>query len=707
MSRKPSPQINRMMLECFKQSHTFSKTLSISEFFRYFSNNNSINCLTNTFITIKQEDIETIFNQFIHGLHSSILQHVCPLHLATLQAAVTHARNFELAESEANHAQAVNLIMNGSSDLDSKLKQFIVQSINHLNDVIIQEMQITSKINHVHSYPQYPISHSNKRYVSATAVQPTIRKSILKPQLPVPNSEQLSKSKSINLLVHDAAANLSTTSISNSSISTTSHLLTTATDNLSTTIPNNLSSAAPNNLSNPPSSNAITKLTSKQDTKAENNTTKLEIGDNSSTTNLQFINSTIGILLDTIFHNSEFNQQPILTNNIPPATVTNNETLAAIFLFEFKTQAITLLFSRATLKKKPITVMYINAKVDRHSIKLILDTASIRIITANGITKTPIDKIDDFPIEVNGIIVLIKVLVMEATQYQALVGNDWLFKTKAMLDWTTQELQIKKEKKPTWEVYQVSWADNNYNELPPILLWDNDMKEKQREKLTWETDDLKENNQRKGKGKVKEKEPLPTTLYTSYNYTTLPPTNYHWPKLVCVNCDKKLSSMGTYYGNNKEYHVATKFYCHLCVVEQFRRPKRQEKWDNELCLTCEEMLLDEEMWNNISGRRETCDKSNWIKKKIPIEVVWIRAVRHLNSYSHDDDKIWQMIIAKIEKASPKEIREIKNNLPELVELDWNKKLVINLLELEKFHEHYQTLAPTKEEQKEHLAQLNT
>ncbi|KAG9296328.1 hypothetical protein G9A89_014920 [Geosiphon pyriformis] len=35
-----------------------------------------------------------------------------------------NARDFELAELEASHAQAVNLVMNGSSELNSKLKQF-------------------------------------------------------------------------------------------------------------------------------------------------------------------------------------------------------------------------------------------------------------------------------------------------------------------------------------------------------------------------------------------------------------------------------------------------------------------------------------------------------------------------------------------------------------------------------------------------------
>ncbi|KAG9284600.1 hypothetical protein G9A89_004642 [Geosiphon pyriformis] len=101
------------------------------EFLRYFSNNNSINRLVNTFTTMKQEETEAvttylgrfyqnlrqiqaidanyftalqILNQFIRGLYSSILQHVHPLHLGTLQDAVTRARDFESTESEANHA---------------------------------------------------------------------------------------------------------------------------------------------------------------------------------------------------------------------------------------------------------------------------------------------------------------------------------------------------------------------------------------------------------------------------------------------------------------------------------------------------------------------------------------------------------------------------------------------------------------------------
>ncbi|KAG9290890.1 hypothetical protein G9A89_011040 [Geosiphon pyriformis] len=126
------------------------------EFLRYFSNNNSINCLVNAFTTMKQGKTKAvttylgcfhrnlrqiqaidndyftapqILNQFIHGLCSSILQHIRLLHSGMLQDAVTCANDFESTESEANHTQAINLVMNRSSELDSKLEKFS-ESIN-------------------------------------------------------------------------------------------------------------------------------------------------------------------------------------------------------------------------------------------------------------------------------------------------------------------------------------------------------------------------------------------------------------------------------------------------------------------------------------------------------------------------------------------------------------------------------------------------
>ncbi|KAG9302764.1 hypothetical protein G9A89_009541 [Geosiphon pyriformis] len=183
----------------------------------------------------------------------------------------------------------------------------------------------------------------------------------------------------------------------------------------------------------------------------------------------------------------ETNLQLTFTSNISPTTVTEDESLVAIFPFEIEEPSEVLL-----------------------------------IIIADEATKTPIGEINNLLIEINGITVPIKVLVMEATQYQALVGNDWLFKTNAMLDWNTQELQLsqnsqytqvpvmcghfkpnnvtssmllinfeEKKPKPTWKAYQVLWANIEHNKLPPILDWEekNNVKGKgtETEKHIWET----------------------------------------------------------------------------------------------------------------------------------------------------------------------------------------------------------------------------
>ncbi|KAG9288182.1 hypothetical protein G9A89_020488 [Geosiphon pyriformis] len=65
-----------------------------------------------------------------------------------------------------------------------------------------------------------------------------------------------------------------------------------------------------------------------------------------------------------------------------------------------------------------------------------------------------------------------------------------------------------------------------------------------------------------------------------------------------------------------------------------------------------------------------------------------------------------MALAKIEGAMPKEIKTIKDNPSEPLKLDWDAEPIINLLDPEQFHKHYQELAPTREEQKQWLEQLN-
>ncbi|KAG9289018.1 hypothetical protein G9A89_015567 [Geosiphon pyriformis] len=140
---------------------------------------------------------------------------------------------------------------------------------------------------------------------------------------------------------------------------------------------------------------------------------------------------------------------------IPPTVATKDSSLAAIFPFELEENEA--IFSGAALdKKRPITAMYTEAIVNNTPIKLILDSGSAgsiimlqlvnqlgfkvdcavmsQIITADGSTKLPHGKINSFPFEINGIVISTKVLVMDATQYQALVENDWLTKANATLD---------------------------------------------------------------------------------------------------------------------------------------------------------------------------------------------------------------------------------------------------------------------------------
>ncbi|KAG9297006.1 hypothetical protein G9A89_008592 [Geosiphon pyriformis] len=371
------------------------------EFLKYFSNNNSINKLANIFTTIKQEENEAvtiylecfhrnlcqiqainanyftvaqILNQFIHRLYSSILQCICPMHPIDLQAAVTNTRDFEATELEANHVQAINLVMNGSSELDSKLKQFS-NSINYKlkgyltdNHTIYQPPQRCNNSGNVNHFQNqsHPSLLTNQQW-----------------------QQKMHVCYYCELLTYDATATLSITSISNA------NLLAVVTTNLLATATTQLSATASGNILAPTNSNTTTELTSKWNPKAKIDPTKLEI------------------INDTQPNNLESNQYPTLTSNILLTTITENKSLDTIFPFELEELSIMPLFSGAALEKKPITAMYTDAKVDGHFIKLILDSklagsiitkqlidqlsyqvdraASARIITTDGATKTPID----------------------------------------------------------------------------------------------------------------------------------------------------------------------------------------------------------------------------------------------------------------------------------------------------------------------------
>ncbi|KAG9290054.1 hypothetical protein G9A89_010360 [Geosiphon pyriformis] len=138
--------------------------------------------------------------------------------------------------------------------------------------------------------------------------------------------------------------------------------------------------------------------------------------------------------------------------------------LQHIFPFEFEANESPFLLSNAAVnKQKAITAMYTETTVEGKLILLILNSGSAGsiityqlmqqlkrnvdrpaqtiIVTADGMKKTPVGKINDFSFSIDGITIPVKVLVMDAPQYQALVRNNWLLKANANLNWETQELK--------------------------------------------------------------------------------------------------------------------------------------------------------------------------------------------------------------------------------------------------------------------------
>ncbi|KAG9300335.1 hypothetical protein G9A89_011408 [Geosiphon pyriformis] len=180
--------------------------------------------------------------------------------------------------------------------------------------------------------------------------------------------------------------------------------------------------------------------------------------------------------------------QLMMTSNIPPTTIMENMTLATIFLFNINSLKTTNLFSEAAINPdKPITAMYADARVGNLDIKLILNSkftdsiitkqlmdqlgcqvdyaATVKIITANGNTKTPIGEIDNFPFEINGIQILTKKLQITFNEQHAQVpATCGHFKIQ---NFEQPLIEFKETNSlPTIETYQVSWTDNFQMELP-------------------------------------------------------------------------------------------------------------------------------------------------------------------------------------------------------------------------------------------------
>ncbi|KAG9302447.1 hypothetical protein G9A89_006411 [Geosiphon pyriformis] len=253
-------------------------------------------------------------------------------------------------------------------------------------------------------------------------------------------------------------------------------------------------------------------------------------------------------------------QNPFYTlTTIPPARIAENANLSDIFPFEFEAnKSLFLLSNAAANKQKAIMVMYTEAKVEGKTICLILDSRSAGsiityqlmqqlkrnvdrpaqtvIITVNGIKKTLVGEIDNFPFTLDGITIPVKVLIMNAPQYQALVPATCDTFNKRSEKAPAFEFEPEKEK-PFIETFMAlgltsNWADETEQEhftphsKPEISGWN--------------------------------------ILYSKPE----PRKQHPYIPLKCKDCHKKLSSMGACISPEEEYENHTCYYCKACHRER-------------------------------------------------------------------------------------------------------------------------------------------
>ncbi|CAB4392219.1 unnamed protein product [Rhizophagus irregularis] len=110
------------------------------------------------------------------------------------------------------------------------------------------------------------------------------------------------------------------------------------------------------------------------------------------------------------------------------------------------------------------TALYCDAKIKGQEIPLILDSraagsivscrllndlgmaidrpSTTLMINVNGERKRPLGEVLNFPVTIKGVTIPIDVVVTDAMTYSAIVGNDWLSKVKANIDYETANMLI-------------------------------------------------------------------------------------------------------------------------------------------------------------------------------------------------------------------------------------------------------------------------
>ncbi|KAG9292263.1 hypothetical protein G9A89_009075 [Geosiphon pyriformis] len=374
------------------------------------------------------------------GLKDKLIKKVCLHAPADLATAIRHAKSYEMAMEEANHTKLVNLVIGETSlaakeKIDQLTKKVESYFTNQQQQQKLQRDQ-QNRSNQHYSLPQQsyyqslpptyylPRSQNQNSYYSPAPqpMQQQYQQSLpIQPyQIPPTQQYQVPAKK---LVQHNQFTPQNQLQNNHNRINPNNQL-----------VPRNLGQQRLNHYHTQPSYLTIPEKSDFQQTALSEDEVAVPRSNPSNHT-------------------------------IPPAQIAQNANLSDIFPFEFEAnESLFLLSNTAVNEQKAITVMYTKATVKGKPIRLILDSrlagsiityqlmqqlkrnidrpAQTVIVTADGIKKTPVGEIDDFLFSIDGITISVKVLVMDAPQYQALIGNNWLLKANANLNWETQKLKI-------------------------------------------------------------------------------------------------------------------------------------------------------------------------------------------------------------------------------------------------------------------------
>ncbi|KAG9284598.1 hypothetical protein G9A89_004640 [Geosiphon pyriformis] len=382
-----------------------------------------------------------ILDQFIAGLKNKLIKKVCPHAPADLATAIRHAKNYEMAMEKANHTKLVNIVIGETSlAAEEKIDQLTKKVESYFTNQQQQQQQPQRyQPPQQHNQNSFGSSFNNQSqncyYCGISGHWKQDCKKLQRDQQNRSNQHYSSPQQSYyqsppptyylprpqnqNTTILAIFTNPAISDTTPSIISSTSQKI----------VFRNSGQQRPNYFHTQPSYLTITEELNFQHT----------------------------ALFESEAAVSKTNSS---NHTILPVQIAQNANLSNIFPFEFEANESPFLLSNAAAnEQKAITAMYTEATVEGKPICLILDSGSAGsiityqlipaqtvIVTANSMKKTPVGEIDDFLFTIDGITIPVKVQVMDASQYQALVGNDWLLKANANLDWETQELKISYQK---------------------------------------------------------------------------------------------------------------------------------------------------------------------------------------------------------------------------------------------------------------------